>query len=112
MSTFHAGPLDIRSIRRAELIKGNYEDMAFPIAFKQGTGNNLLDILDTGFPGLYLISERLKAILEDNHLTGWKTYPIKLYDKKTMRYLVITDSLSQDAVELSTTRIQKLLKRG
>jgi hypothetical protein len=64
------------------LIKGKYEGIAFPVNFKQEYGRNLADIIDTGWAGFYLISDRLKDILEKNHLTGWKTFPIKLYDKK------------------------------
>ncbi len=50
--------------------------------FRQDQGNKLTDILDTGWPGLFLISDHLKTILEDNQLTGWLTYSINLYDKK------------------------------
>ena len=64
------------------LIKGNYKGIHFPVVFKQTHGKKLLDILDTGWPSLYLISDRMKTILEDNKLTGWKTYSIELYDKK------------------------------
>lgn len=64
------------------LIKGIYEGIDFPVVFKQDYGKKLTDILDTGWPSLYLISDRLKKLLEDHHLTGWRTFPIKLYDKK------------------------------
>jgi len=64
------------------LIKGNYKGINFPIIFKQEYGKNLTDILDTGWPSLFLISIRMKMILEENKLTGWQTFPIKLYDKK------------------------------
>ena len=36
--------------------------------------------MNTGWPNLYLISARMKAILEENGLTGWQTFPIKLYN--------------------------------
>ena len=64
------------------LIKGDYTNVNFPIIFKQEGGNRLNDLLDTGYAGLYLISDRMKAILETAKLTGWKTFPIMLYDKK------------------------------
>ena len=64
------------------LIKGIYEGVKFPVVFKQDDGKILRDILDTGHPGLYLISDRMKILLEENKLTGWQTYPIRLYDKK------------------------------
>ena len=64
------------------LIKGKYAGIDFPVIFKQEYGKKLTDILNTGWPNLYLISDRMKAILEENGLTGWQTFPIKLYDKK------------------------------
>ena len=64
------------------LIRGKYEMIHFPVIFKQARGKKILDILDTGWPNLCLVSDRLKNVLEENKLTGWKTFPIKLYDKK------------------------------
>jgi hypothetical protein len=64
------------------LIEGKFEEISFPVIFKHKYGKNFADILDAGWTGLFLISERLKNLLEENGLTGWKTYPIKLLDKK------------------------------
>ena len=64
------------------LIKGIYHGIDFPVIFKQVYGNKLHDILHTGWPGLYLISEKMQLLLKNNHLTGWKVFPIKLYAKK------------------------------
>lgn len=79
-STVQAHPVGIHD--HWNLIKGNYKGIDFPVIFKQEYGKNLKDILDTGAASLYLISERMKNILEENLLTGWQTYPIKLYDKR------------------------------
>ena len=61
---------------------GNYEGIKFPIYFKHSYGSKkLLDILTTD--GVFwLISEKMKNLLEENRITGWKTYPIKLFYKK------------------------------
>ena len=64
-----------------KLIKGTYKDINFPVTFKQKHGKKFTDILDTGWPSLYLISDKTKTVLEEGHLTGWKTFPIKLYDE-------------------------------
>jgi len=64
------------------LIQGVYEGIAFPVAFKQEYGKKLEDMLDTGWPGLFLISYRMKIILEQNELTGWKTFTVKVLDKR------------------------------
>jgi hypothetical protein len=66
------------------LIRGEYDGFDFPVIFKQEYGNKLEDILDTGTPALYLISERLKLLLENEGLTGWNTFEIKVFDKKGM----------------------------
>jgi len=64
------------------LLEGNYEGIKFPIVFRHEYGRKLADILDTGWPSLYLISDKMKAVLEQNKLTGWKSYTIELVDKK------------------------------
>lgn len=64
------------------LIKGQYEKIDFPIIYRQSRGKVLKDIIDTGWPSLYLISDKVKVLLEINKLSGWKVFPIKLYDKK------------------------------
>lgn len=64
------------------LIRANFTGIDFPAVFKQEYGKKLTDILDTGWPFLYLISNKLKGILEETNLTGWKTFPIRLLDKK------------------------------
>lgn len=69
-------------IDKLKLIKGEWEGINFPITFKQVYGKHFYDILDTGCAGLFLISEKMKNVLEENQLTGWKVFPIKLFDKK------------------------------
>lgn len=64
------------------LAYGDYDNM-LPLIWTQDDnyGNKLRDVLHCG-QSLYLISDRLKNILEESGLTGWKSYPILLYDKK------------------------------
>jgi hypothetical protein len=85
-STFQAAAIGLRIDKDVDehwnLIKGEYTGINFPVIFKQEEGKKLTDILDTGWAGFFLISNRLKILLEGNGLTGWKTYPIRLYDKK------------------------------
>jgi hypothetical protein len=64
------------------LLIGNYENFTFPLIFKHNKKHKPLDILDTGTATLHLISEKMKTILEENKLTGWGTFPIKLLDNK------------------------------
>lgn len=86
-STFQARPVGLKNDKNGlpgylNLIKGNLEGINFPVVFKQDSGKNLTDILDTGHGSLFLISDHMKNILEENNLTGWRTFPVKLYDKK------------------------------
>ena len=65
------------------LLLGNYSGIIFPVIFKQSEyGKKFQDVLDTGWAGFYLISDKMKSVLEDNHLTGWKTFAVKVLDKK------------------------------
>ena len=87
LSTFQASPIVLEENKTnrddcIDLIKGKYDEIDFPVVFKQFHGKKLLDILSTGWPSRYLISDKMKTVLENNKLTGWKTFPIKLYDKK------------------------------
>jgi hypothetical protein len=60
---------------------GKYENVKLPVTFKQEYGKELADVLDTGWIGFYLISNKFKKILEDNKISGWNTFPIILLDK-------------------------------
>lgn len=64
------------------LILGDYSGISFPVIFKQEYGKKLQDLLDTGWPSLYLISDKMKAVMEENALIGWKTYAVKVLDKQ------------------------------
>lgn len=63
------------------LIEAQYEEIEFPVIYKQVSGKKFTDILSTGVPNLLLISDRLKTLLEENFFTGWITYPIIVKDK-------------------------------
>ena len=58
------------------------EYIQFPIVFYQEDGKRMRDVLDMRSVGFFVISDRMKSILEENGFTGWKTYPVRLYDKK------------------------------
>jgi len=58
------------------------EYIQFPIVFHQEEGKRMRDVLDMRSVGFFVISDRMKDVLEENGFTGWNTYPIQLYDKK------------------------------
>ena len=82
--TFHTEPVDAVTVMNwyDNLIKGDFEGIVFPIKFQQQSGNKLLDVLNTGTPSLYLISAKLKTLLQEKQVTGWTSFEIELLDKK------------------------------
>ena len=88
-STFQAHPIglsnevDDSGLREHDrLLLGNYEEMDFPVVFKQEYGKKLLDILDTGIAALLLISDFLRDVLEEYSFSGWETFPVRDLNKK------------------------------
>jgi hypothetical protein len=81
-STFQASAIGIPNDGARNLTLGEYAGIDFPIIFMQSYGHKLTDILDTGYVSFYLISDRMKTILEENGLTGWKCFPVRIFDKK------------------------------
>ena len=66
------------------LMYGEYPDwITFPVVCHQSQGRYLRDIIARGWPhDPFIISDRIVKIFEENHVTGWKTYPVEIYDKK------------------------------
>lgn len=96
-TTFSASPELVNDYRaRKEFLKsitlqmnlcyGEYGDLDFPIVYRQCKDSygkkKMRDVLNPGFIHLPLISDRLKDLLEESEITGWRCYPIELYDKK------------------------------
>lgn len=97
-----------------KLIRGDYTDISFPVVFEQEYGNKLQDVLDTGWPSLYLVSDKMKAVLEENEITGWKTFTAKVFDKKEQEIkgyhgLSITGRCGQVDYNKSSEIIEKQL---
>src|SRR5688572_7826261 len=63
------------------LIMGEFDRITFPVLFEYDSGRDLFDILECGWPSLLLISAKLKAILEANNFSGWKTYSVEVFSK-------------------------------
>lgn len=82
LATLSFSPTNLKKDEEKKLIKGEFEDINLPVVFAYNHGKKIRDMLDTGHPLLYLISDRFKEILEENHLTGWKSYSVNLFDKE------------------------------
>lgn len=64
-----------------KLRQGDYTNVTFPLIATYYQGWKIRDVI--AFNGIhFLISDRVKDIFESNGLTGWKSFPVKVYNKK------------------------------
>jgi hypothetical protein len=81
------GPESGRDIHH-QLLYGNENGgypsyIDFPVFYRGFTGSRMCDMLDMRYDGnCFLISDRMKLLLEENLITGWKCFPVLLFDKK------------------------------
>ena len=81
------GPESGREIHH-QLLYGNENGgypsyIDFPVFYRGFTGSRMCDMLDMRYDGnCFLISDRMKLLLEENLITGWKCFPVLLFDKK------------------------------
>jgi hypothetical protein len=64
------------------LLQGEFGNVEFPLIYKQYHGTLFTDFLQTGTAVFYLISQKMKAVLEKNNLTGWKVFPVTILDSE------------------------------
>lgn len=76
--------IDVRIFLDYKLQIGTYEGIPFPLEFRHKCGKRYYDILHIGYPTLFLVSDRFLKVLEMNHFTGWKSYPVRLFEKNGM----------------------------
>jgi len=69
-----------------ELVKGEYQNFAEPLEFEYSSGISWTDFLQPVSVGMYLISSRVIRILEENNISGWTSYTIKIKDRNN-RYV-------------------------
>ncbi len=72
----------LEECEHTKLSHGIYENISFPVVFKHEYGRKLCDIIDTGWVDLFLISDKLRDLLTEHNLSGWQTFPVKIYDEK------------------------------
>ena len=59
------------------LIYGELRPLA-PISYRFVTGQTPKDLVGTGYPGRFLLAERVFNALRCERCTGWSTYPVRL----------------------------------
>ncbi len=76
------GKIEYKEYISAMLAMGSYEGIPFPLNFSHICGKRYYDILSIGYGSwLFLVSDRFLEVLETNHFTGWKSYPVRLFEK-------------------------------
>jgi hypothetical protein len=50
--------------------------------FVESGGSIKYDLIGTGFANLYLISDRIISVLSTRRITGWGTFPVRIFDSK------------------------------
>jgi len=53
-----------------------------PLVFSYYSGAKAYDLVGTGWASLFLFSQKIVLALEQNGISGWKTYPAKVFDNK------------------------------
>ena len=87
LSQLFATPVFYESQCDSDLLHGEYENYKFPVIFLSKDSeyiknNKKTDFLNTGYGGLiYAVSEKVVDVLSSNNITGWKTYPVEVYDR-------------------------------
>ena len=61
---------------------GDYTNIPFPLVFSQDTGSEYKDVLGIEWGNVFVVSDRFREVLEKNHFTGWKCYPVKIFNKE------------------------------
>ena len=75
------GKIEYKEYLSVMLEMGSYEGIPFPLEFRHLYGKRYYDILHIGYVTLFLVSDRFLEVLETNHFTGWKSYPVRLFEK-------------------------------
>jgi len=83
-TSFQAHPENLSSVELNNLVIGDFKNITLPVIFRHKYGKKLTDLLDTGSAYLYLISDNMLNILKENEITGWNTFPVKVFDKKSV----------------------------
>ena len=87
LSQLFATPVFYESQCDSDLLHGEYENYKFPVIFLSKDSEyiknkKITDFLSTGYAGsVYAVSEKVVDVLSSNNITGWKTYPVEVYDR-------------------------------
>lgn len=87
LTQFWVEPLYNKYVNEDDVLKGNYENCIFPIIFlskdsEYMKNKRMTDFLNTdGLAHKFIVTDKVLEVLSSNNITGWKTYPVEIYDK-------------------------------
>lgn len=64
----------------AVLLRAEYSP-AEPVRVEHAMGGRPFDLIWTTYAALFLVSDRVRVLLENEGITGWRTYPVEVTDR-------------------------------
>ena len=67
---------------REQLLLGEYPaGLEFPVEYIVTENGKMTDVLEMRYPPMFLISDHVKQVFEENGLTGWKAFDVVVWKK-------------------------------
>jgi hypothetical protein len=67
---------------REQLLLGEYPaGLEFPVEYIVKDNGKMTDVLEMRWPGMFLISDHVKQVFEENGLTGWKAFDVVVWKR-------------------------------
>lgn len=60
------------------------------IEFGINTGSKIFDFLNSGFPGVFVVSQKVTDLLRQSYVTGWDIVPVHIQSIETLNYFLFT----------------------
>ncbi len=65
-----------------QLLLGEYPaGLEFPVEYIVTENGKMTDVLEMRYPQMFLISDRIRQVFEENGLTGWKAFDVVVWKK-------------------------------
>lgn len=72
-----------------QLFRGGIKNIK-KVKFMKYNGSKELDVLNSGFPGVFVVSFKVIDLLKFNDVTGWGSIPISIQEMDGLNYYLLT----------------------
>lgn len=106
--SFRASPEDALTLEVSQSLQRAEYHPKEAVTFRHQMGNNIAEVIWTGYVACVLVSTKFRDLLERERFTGWSTYPIVLYgeDSKELQGYVGLSILGRaGVVDFTRSRI-------